>query len=311
MTRTNIRRAGRWGALLVIAAAFALGLAACGGGGSSTTRGSIEDQLGFDQAGIAERQSRVEAAIGECMKAQGFEYVPIDPLAQRAAVTGSARLSDEDFLQQFGYGISTLYGRASAQADPNERIRESLSDADRAAYDRALWGENVGATFAEANDSGDFTRLGGCTKQATEQVFGGVAVLTGLVSKLDDLDERIAQDQRMVRATEQWSQCMADAGFKYEEPDDIDGAILDKFKAIAGSSVEPGATSASDGNTVVAVDQAALQALQREEVETARADAACEAKYITPVEDVVRPEYEATFRQENAQLLTQVPKAGG
>ena len=308
MTLEPTRRAGRWAALLLVLAAAGLALASCGGGGAAAPRGSVEDELGFDQAGIAERQSRVEAATGDCMKAQGFDYVPIDPLAQRAAVTGSARLSDEDFLNQFGYGISTLYGRGSPQSDPNERIRDTLSGADRAAYDRALWGENVGATFAQANDSGDFTRLGGCTKQATEKVFGGVETLTGLVGKLDELDERIAQDQRMVRAVEQWSTCMTDAGFKYEEPDDIDGDLLDRFQAIVGSSVEAGATSPP--NPDATFDQAALEALQRQEVATAKADAACEAQHITPVEEVVRPEYEATFREANGALLTQVPKTG-
>lgn len=307
MTLTPLRRAGRWAILLVLATS-ALSLAACGGG-AAAPRGSVEDELGFDQAGIAERQSRVEAAISDCMRAQGFDYVPIDPLAQQAAITGSARLSDEDFLNQFGYGISTLYGRGGAQSDPNERIRDTLSPADRAAYERALWGENPGATFAQANDSGDFSRLGGCTKQSTEEVFGGIETLTGLVGKLDELDERIAQDQRMVRAVEQWSACMADAGYRYDEPDDIDGDILERFRKIVGPSVEAGATSPPTQEGTF--DQAALETLQRQEVATAKADVACETTHITPVEEVVRPQYETTFREENRALLTRVPKAGG
>ena len=133
----------------------------------------VEDQLGFDSAGIMARQSRVEASIRDCMKAQGFDYVPVDPYAQRAAVTGASRLSDEEFLRQFGYGISTLWGRGGQQADPNERIRRSLGPADRAAYERALWGENAGSTFAAAVDSGDFTKLGGCTRRATEASSAG------------------------------------------------------------------------------------------------------------------------------------------
>ena len=162
----------------------------------------VEDQLGFDSAGIMARQSRVEASIRDCMKAQGFDYVPVDPYAQRAAVRAASRLSDEEFLRQFGYGISTLWGRGGQQADPNERIRRSLGPADRAAYERALWGENAGSTFAAAVDSGDFTKLGGCTRRATEAVFGGAQVLTQLQGRLDQLDDRILEDQRMVRAIE-------------------------------------------------------------------------------------------------------------
>ena len=189
----------------------ALCLSACGGSGdaegggtggkqSKQPSGPVEDQLGFDTAGIMARQSRVEADIHECMKAQGFDYVPVDPFAQRAAVTGASRPQRRGLPKQFGYGISTLWGRAGAQSDPNQQLRTSLGPADRRAYDRALWGENPGATFQAAVDSGDFTKLGGCTRKATESVFGGAQVLTQLQGKLDQLDERILADQRMVRA---------------------------------------------------------------------------------------------------------------
>ena len=155
----------------VLLLGMTLALAACGGGGNKSAdqpKGDIEDQLGFDQAGILARQSRVEADIRDCMKNQGFDYVPVDPVAQRAALFGSSRLSDLDFAKQFGYGISTLWGRGHGQADPNDRLRVTLSSADRRAYDRALWGENSGATFQQAVENGDFTKLGG----VAQQMFG-------------------------------------------------------------------------------------------------------------------------------------------
>lgn len=268
----------------------------------------LEDQLGFSQAGIAERQSRTEGAIRDCMRAQGFEYIPVDPFAQRAAVTGKARMSDEEFLKQFGYGISTLFGRGTAQSDPNDRIRKSLPSTDRAAYDRALWGDNPGLTFAEAVDSGDFKELGGCTKQATEDVFGGTAVLSRLQGKLDGLDESIVQDQRMVKAVEQWSGCMAEKGFEYEEPDETDGDIAKRFEAIVGRGVRPGATVPPNPGT--SYDRTALADLQREEVRIANADLACEKRHIAPVEAVVRPQYEKDFRNQNRSLLTRVRPVG-
>ena len=305
-------------ALPLVVAALAAAVAGCGSSSSSSDTsssssakdakptGPIEDQLGFDQAGITARQSRVEAAIRDCMKAQGFDYVPVDPYAQRAAVTGVSRLSDEDFLKQFGYGISTLWGRGGAQADPNQSIRASMSGPDRRAYDRALWGENPGATFQAAVDSGDFTKLGGCTRRATEAVFGGAQVLTQLQGKLDDLDERILEDQRMVRALERWTNCMATAGYRYSDPDAIDGSITKRMEAIVGPIPGPFATGPGAGEKPRPYDHAALGALQRDEVATARADYACEQKHITPVEDVVRPQYEAAFRTRNQALISQV-----
>jgi hypothetical protein len=285
--RDLVARGGR-GALTAAVLAAALGLSACGGGeesssssGESTTKqassknqeitGVVEDQIGFDTAGILARQSRAEGIVRDCMKNEGFDYIPVDPLARRAALTGSSRLSDQDFLQQFGYGISTFWGRGTPQADPNERLRASLAPADRRAYDRALWGENKGATFQEAVDTGNFTRLGGCTRDATEAVFGGAQVLTQLQRRLDGLDDRILEDQRMVRAVEAWAGCMADAGYEYEEPDEIDSDLIRRMEKLVGPLPSEMATGPAPGERAKPYDRAALARLQREEVAIAHA----------------------------------------
>ena len=295
-------------ALSALIAAFLI--AGCGGDDPSApaTPVELEDQLGFSESGVAERQSRVEGRIQDCMKAQGFDYVPLDPLAQRAALTGKAHMSDEEFLDQFGYGISTMFGRASAGSDPNERFRRGLGAADRAAYDRALWGDNPGLTFAEAIDNDAATELGGCTKKATEVVFGGAAVLSALQGKFDELEERITQDQRMVRAVERWSACMEERGFRYAEPEEIDSDLVERFHSIVGPGTQPGATALPDPSRTY--DHAQLAALKREEVKLARADLACEKREITPVELEVRPQYEAVFRDRNRGLISQVRPVG-
>jgi hypothetical protein len=46
-------------------------------------------------------------------------------------------------------------------------------------------------------------------------------VLTQLQGKLDELDDRIVEDRRMIKALERWSSCMAAAGYRYEDPDEI------------------------------------------------------------------------------------------
>jgi hypothetical protein len=295
---------------LILAAVMALAVVpAAGCGGDEKTNeapAELEDAyIGRDASARAQRE--VENNIASCMKAQGFDYTPVDPTAQQQALTGKANLSEEEYTEQFGYGISTLFGKGNAQADPNERLRASLSGADRTAYDRALFGENPGVTFSEAVDSGDFSELGGCTRQATEAVYGGSAALSSLVEKFDELDERIIQDQRMVKATEKWSACMLEKGYRYEEPDEIDSDIEERFKSIVGTGTRPGATTAEQGTSY---DSAALTQLQADEVKIAQADRDCEKKEIAPVEEVVRPQYEKTFRQENQQLLNRVRKPG-
>jgi hypothetical protein len=289
----------------------ALALSACGGSDkpAADQPRDVEDQLGFDQDGILARQSRVEAAVRDCMKNQGFDYVPVDPVAQRAALFGSSRLSEDDFINQFGYGISTLWGRATATTDPNQRVRAALGSADRRAYDRALWGDHPGTTFSSAVDNGDFSQLGGCVRRATTQVFGGTRVLSQLQSRLDALEERMLQDQRMVQGIEKWSSCMAAAGFRYEEPEAIDTDLYKRAEKIVGPLPGQFATGPEPGEKPPPYDRAALAALQRDEVAIAKADHACELKYIAPVENKIAPRYQAQFRRQNQDLIAQVRPA--
>jgi hypothetical protein len=284
----------------------AIAVAGCGGDDKSAEPPQeLEDTIGFGGDSAKEIQARVENRIGECMRAQGFQYQPVDPFAQQQAITGKARITDEEFTRQFGYGISTVFGKGSQSSDPNERIRSSLSGADRAAYDRALYGDNP-VTFQEAVDSGDFSELGGCTKEASDASFGGAAVLNQLVERLDGLDERIIQDQRMVQANEKWSACMQEKGYRYEEPDAIDEDMTERFRAIVGSGIRPGTSTIPPGTSF---DRAALTALQEEEVRIANADLDCEKQEIEPVEREVRPQYEEEFRKENQRLLARLQPA--
>jgi hypothetical protein len=288
-------------------AALAL-LSACGGGKASAEKnGTVEEQVGLDEDGIRVRQATVENLVRDCMKEQGFDYVPVDPAAQEAALTGTAGMSKDDFEKQYGYGITTLYEqrRQQAVAGPNKAIRGSLSGADGKAYDKALSGDDPTATFAEAVDTGDYSKLGGCVKKATDQVFGGADVLQSLSSKLDELDQKIRADARMVKAVREWSDCMRDAGYpNLAEQEDVDTVLKKKLEGIVGSPGEITAASAEPAD----YDKAALASLQHEEVAMVTADKKCEAAHVESVEDKVTAEYESSFREENASLLAKVPR---
>lgn len=293
-------------------------LAGCGGGDENakpvSQGGSVEDQLGLTQSGIQAAQAKVETAIAACMKAQGFEYTPVDPTAARAALTGKSNLSDEEFQKQFGYGIATLYGRGTPQSDPNARIRQHLSAADLRAYDQALSGGQPGQTFFRAADTGDFSQLGGCTKQAADKLFGGSELLTTLQRKLDELDEAVLEDQRMVRAFEAWRACVREkTGQTFEDSEDVELDIQRRLAEIVGP-LPPGESAPGEFASHVpeqAYDPAALAALRRLELEFAGADVACEEEHIDPVEDVVQAEKERGFREANAELLRRVKGGGG
>ncbi|MGD9704161.1 MAG: hypothetical protein AB7Q42_25535 [Acidimicrobiia bacterium] len=295
-TRTTPRRRRTAG---LAGAALAMLLVACGGDDDSGSGGeTVEEELGFETDGIIQRQVAAENFIRDCMQAKGFEYIPVDPVAQQADLVGESGLSDDEFEEQFGYGLTTLYEQRKQLVDgPNEAIRNSLSEADRIAYDQTLYGDDPTATFAVVVDTGDYDRLGGCVKEATAEVFGGVEVLQSLQEQLDELDEQIIADPRMVEAISSWSDCMREAGYDLPEPEQVDVVLLSKLEAIVGPP----------GSETPDYDKEALAELQREEVAMVAADIDCEEEHITPVEEDVRGEYEAAFREENADLLSKVP----
>jgi hypothetical protein len=284
-------------------------LSGCGGDKADAAKNdqSLEEQIGIDDDGIRLKQTAAENLIRDCMKQQGFDYVPQDPAAQQAALVGGRNLSKEDFEKEFGYGITTLFEqrRQLAVAGPNKAIRDSLTEADRKAYDTALHGDDPSATFAHALDTGDYGDLGGCIKQATDKVFGGAELLSTLSERLDELDQKIRADARMVEAVKYWSTCMRQKGFDgLNEQEEVDAVLKKKLEEIVGS---PGDVAGS-GGPEADYDKAALAALQKEEVAMVTADIACEKQHVEEVEDEVTEEYEASFREENTALLSKVPK---
>jgi len=305
MRADRVASISRRGGGFVLAAALGLlvggVLVGCGGGGGTdASTQSVDAQVGLDTDVLAQRQGRAENVIRDCMKAQGFDYVPVDPAAQQAALTGVRGMSKDDFEKQFGYGITTLYEQRVQQVatGPNQEFRNGLAPADQRAYDRTLFGDDPTATFAQSLDSGDFSVLGGCVKQGAEKVFGGAGLLDALTGKLDALDERIKQDPRMVDAIGNWSRCMQGVGYDLQDPDQLDVELTQKLDAIVGPP------DARDPN----YDRAALAALGRDEVAIVAADKKCEEKNIASVEERVQIEYEREFRSQNAGLLSKVPK---
>jgi hypothetical protein len=281
------------------AVAAALILAGCGGAAKAADTRPIEDQLGFDQAGIQARLAKAEADIRDCMKGQGFDYVPVNPAEQRATLTGVHGMSEADFNKQFGFGITTLYEKqASTGVGPNEKIRAGLDAAGRAAYDKALRGEHPDADFQTALDTGDYSRLGGCTRTGAEKVFGGFDNLAILNTKLGQLADKVLADKRMVAAVADWSKCMADAGYAdLHYQDEVDALLKQRLTKIVGP---PDARRAD-------YDHAALATLQGDEVKMVNTDIKCEEQHVFPVDDKVRPDYEKAFRDANADLIAKVP----
>lgn len=238
-----------------------------------------DEQVGTEEFGLTDEElvtaiEDVESSIATCMQGAGFEYVPIDPVTFRRAMdslTSVPGLSDEEFVAQYGYGITTLPPTQEFGAgEENKVIFDALPEADKVAYQRTLWGDNTGATFVIMLENEDFESAGGCTQAAIEEVFAEEQLNPNFTNPFDEL---VTQDPRMVAALQDWSDCMSEAGFDYESPEDAEEELIERLDAITGGA---------DPATLTGSDQEALIELQGEERAIALADFEC----LEPLEEV-------------------------
>lgn len=283
--------------LLLLAAAVALLLGACGGGQSAAAVDPDAlpgtEEFGMTKAELVQNIEAVEANIAQCMSDAGFEYVAADYDTVRAGMVADKSLpgmSEEAFVEQYGYGISTLYTglppQLAGETVPaklglgrrNIDIFNALSPADQVAYNRTLFGENSATTFAVAIEAEDFSGTGGCTRSAIEQVFSAEQLS---VSYKNPLDAMIEQDPRMVEAFEKYTECVRDEGFDYSHPEQIETDFKNRVAALTGG--EP-------LESLTAAEQEALRQLQGEERAVAIVAFQCEEDILSPVEERIQRE---------------------
>jgi hypothetical protein len=209
------------------------------------------EEFGLSQKELVQSVEKVEALIAKCMREHGFEYVAADYATVRKAMTSDKKLpgiGEEEFVENYGFGISTFYSGKPPQltegycparvglGDRNVEVFKKLSSADQAAYDRALLGENTDATFAVALEGENFSRCGGCTLKAIQQVFKSDQIKEAYYNPKDAM---INKDPRMKAALKEYAEKMKEAGFDYSHPDEVEADILKRLNAITGGKTIP------------------------------------------------------------------------
>jgi hypothetical protein len=227
------------------------------------------------------------------MNEAGFEYIAVDYNTVRRGMVADKSLpglSERQFFNQHGFGISTLYtGLPPQLADQtipakiglgkqNVEIFQNLSVADQVAYNRTLFGDNSHATFAVAIETEDFSRTGGCTLAAIEQVFTPEQLSTTYLNPKDAL---IEQDPRMITALADFTECLRAEGFDYTHEREVEPDLKRRLYEITGGA--PVESLSADA-------QAALTELQGEERALAVVVYECEVRILEPVEDRIESE---------------------
>lgn len=362
----------RYVGLLVIA----LVIAACGEGGGSNDDPSNGDSSGssggeetlaaffgwddFDESQWRDEEARRQELIRQCMAEQGFEYIPI----QQPESSFSVSWDEEEYVKTQGFGISTWFGNEEEfdeawdeWEDPNWALTEAMSESERDAYYAALhgspedWEEADAITVVDPETGEEWMEYEGsfygfgCEGEASEQVWGdmdtGNELWEELGPQMEAMWERVQADPKIVELNEEWSQCMAEAGYSIPSRDDLwnwegDGVLADiqqRFDELVGdiwadpfegwSESEIEAFFEERTNEEIeafwreqeeasreSVDQEALAALQQEEIDLAVANYECGKDLNEAYEEVSR-EYERDFIAANRSLLEQIREAQG
>jgi hypothetical protein len=191
-------------------------------------------------------------------------------------------MSGSEYLAQYGHGISTQPDKPIVEiglGEQNRRILEGLSEPDQVAYRRTLWGENDDATFAFGLESEDFSRTGGCTKSAIEQVFAPNEVSATYFNPADAL---ILLDPRAQEAIDAFAACMSDNGFAYSHPDDVDFDLQLRYDTLV---------QGREHDELSASEMEQLQSLQDEERAVTAASDSCEVSHLEPELDRIEEEF--------------------
>jgi len=233
--------------------------------------------------------------ISKCMREQGFEYVAANYDTVRKGMAADKNLpglSEEEFIAKYGLGVSTLYtgrppqlaeGYSPAKVGLGERnvqIYKNLSRADQVAYNRALFGENIGETFAVGIEKENFSRTGGCTRKAIERVFEPEQLKATYYNPKDAL---VNKDPRMQAALRYYGREMRKDGFEYNHPDEVEPNIRERLAAITNGGTIPVEKMSPE-------QRAALKKLQDYERRVAAKNFQLQKEVFEPVEEKILEE---------------------
>lgn len=313
--------------LLGTAALFVRGGGGRGGGGFG----------GVDTEAIEQEQQLIEVEVQRCMQAEGFTYTPESNTNVLRVFVAADRqgVSDEDYAATEGFGITTRFDAifegeidlVDDEPSANDAHLETLSEGEREAWQFALRGEApvrdeqgrlIDPDTGEPLPQGQrFAATGGCRADAQEIVRGDLTDLSELQDAFDVLEERIDADPRITEIRREWSACMLDAGFDYEDVAEarqyFNGEIRPLLRSFfQGSGLQAGQGGGQGGQLgalQALADQGLndeqelqLQQLQDLEIATAVASLECAGDGDAEIAEITA-RYEAEFVETNRAAL--------
>src|SRR5689334_18597183 len=274
---------------------MALLLVAPGIASAQALGGAGTEEFGLSPRELVPATEKVEELISKCMREEGFQYFAADHKTVQAGMKADKKLpglSEQEFINKYGFGLATLYtgeplqlttGYSPARVGLGERniqYFKGLSPADQVAYNRALLGENTNVTFAVALEMENFSSTGGCTHKAVEQVFKPEQLNATAYNPQDAL---INKDPRMKAVLLEYSREMKKAGFEYNHPDEVEPDIRARLASLTNGGTLLVSAMSPDQRT-------ALKRLQEYELAAASKSFKLQEELVKPVEERIQQE---------------------
>lgn len=359
----------RWTTVMAL---IALVATACGGGpapeaaeeDTAAETESLSAFFGWDEedpeaseARFREQEERVQEAVRQCMAEAGFEYLP------QVQPEGSFAPVEEDmgeYARTQGFGITTWYGNEEQDTsmpgeewvDPNQEMLDAMSESEQQAWFDTLHGteeEQMEDSRTEVDpETGEEIMVSegwgaGCYGEANEAEYGDQSDSNALWEELnpamETMYEQVQADPRILELDQEWSACMADAGYEFESMNTMYETVYTDFQARFEEIVGPNGGYAdpfegwtedqitaffeektqeeidaffaeAESQARTDIDQDALSTLQQEEIDTAVAAYECQGDYYEVYQEI-NAEYEADFIAANREMLEQIREIQG
>jgi hypothetical protein len=300
---------------LVVIAALASGcglpLVACGSNPTTASRSKSDPLTEFFGSPSPEKiqaiQTKAQKKTAECMRTQGFTYVPYTP-SQSQMFSGPKPGEELDWKRKHGYGWSDGMANMGSQqnqanADPNQALQNKMSQTDRGVYQKALYGAPP-APGEENNSISSGCMNAGYNGGNNKEMQ---AMQQAMQPKYEALFKRINADPRMVKLALEWSTCMRKKGHEgLKSEQEIYEKVLNPLQSkIFSSQAEVPAPSPDTPPGPPKIDEKKLAEFRKVEFALANDDADCSTN-TAKVQKTVASEYQTKFLEQNRADLEKI-----
>jgi hypothetical protein len=232
------------------------------------------------------------AFMDQCMSEEGFEWTPPPPAPSEVDFP-----SPDEFRESFGFGISTTIGSTDERVSPPPPPAPMPGDASS----DVTTPDQAGLSPEELTAYRD--REMACTLEAPQLPFEEVTEGEGGGMPIEEVEQEVQSDPRVIDAQRRWSRCMSDGGFDAASPQELVDDITSRAEPFVSEYQEAHGESLAESSNASPPDPAAvfsagelaeLTSLQQYELEAAAADHEC-GEELSRVIDEVWAEIEGEY----------------